>query len=635
MIMNEFYLPNITCYSLILIVSSLLLFIIGRAIVCLLPEWRDKDNPYQTTLNSFLLGYTTILPLFAIIWSKANSLFWLVVVLWILYLWWWRKPQKAIWRIDIKSELRAIALSIGVLLGSFALLYYLCFVRSEGQIFSDQIYATNLAHSILSYHNEAYFRTSISIAQTYHWGDSWTTALWALLFNAKPLYVLYCVTYPFLLSMCVLGIITLVKGMPEKLPIVLCVLLGVLYFFFWNISSLMTPWHGSSSISGLKNYLMKVFVIWSTTYIIKSKYPQGFFAVLMLVAYYSPLAPGVLALVCLLSYFLLDKQASGSCRILSPYIIGAVIVACCYGLFYFLQPDIFTEGAFSRHANRTHLWILGFIVKRICRPITSMTPAALLVGIYIFKYNRDKLRKYGTFYLCILGSCLVACVVGGFASLFEVNAGQIAANYYEVMSNLFVCVSLIFLLSQLYLQHKILISSLIIIASIVYPFYFFYNGAHSSMFPINPMSQDEKNAYGSLQGIFAKNPVNEMGYLRNYSLPENHNTPKTEYDLYFPMDRLVHILPKGYHPYCLSAYDIPDDIDPMWNDMAECELWQYGAKIREASPNYTDDQIVSSFVEQKSINYIFVEKGATFPWCLSERFAKVFEWDGNVLYYAK
>lgn len=629
----EFYLPNIAFYLMALLVSSTLLFAVGRTIVCLLPEWRDEKNAYQTIFNSYMLGYVLILPIFAIIWSRGNTIFLMTAILWLIYLLWWRKPCKAVWKIDWRSELTAFIVSVSLLLGSFAFLYYFCFVRSEGQMFSDQIYASNLTQSILTYHNEAYFRTDVSLAQTYHWGDSWTTALWSWIFNAKPIYVLYCVTYPFLLSMCILGLISIAKN--RSLPVLWCVILGILFFFYWNLTSLITPWHGRAYIFDLKGYLMLVFIIWSAAHIMANMYAKGLFAALMLVSYYSPMSAGVLTLVCLLSYFMPDRPKFTLKELFNPYVIGAVLIAVGFGLFYMLQPDIFTEGAFTRHAEHSNMWVLGFIVKRLCRPIATMTPIALITGFFIYKSKSSGLHKYVMLYSCILSSCLVACIVGGYASKFEINAGQIAANFYETISCLFVFVSLIYLLSEFATHHKYVAYSIIMALGIIYPANFFFKGAQSVMFPVAPMSVEENNAYTSLQTIFRENPVREMGYMRNYTLPENYNNPKTEYDLYFPMDRLVHILPQGYHPYCLSAYDMPVDIDPKWNDMAECELWQYGAKLMKVQPNCTMEQIMESFIAERGINYIFVEKGAILPKFLTDKFNKVFEWDYNVLYYAE
>lgn len=631
----EFYLPNIAQYASILVASALILFLVGRAIVCLLPEWNDKDNAYQTILNSFLLGYISVLPLFAIIWSRANTLFWLVVILWLFYLLWWRKPQKEDISIDWRNEGRALGITLLLLLGGFAMLYYFCFVRSEGQIFSDQIYFSNLSQSILSYHNESLFRADISHAQPYHWGDQWTTALWAWLFQAKPVYVLLCVTYPFLLSMCILGVMAITKGIQRSTPLALCLIIGILYFFQWNITSKLTPWWCGGSIAGLKNYLMIVFSVWSASYIIKGKYSQGFFALLMLVVYYSPLAAGVLTLVCLLSCFMPDSPKLTFRQLFNPYVIGSVIVAISYGLFYILQPDIFTEGAFVQPAAHSSKWVIGFIFKRICRPIAGMTPIALVLGYYLYKIDKERLKKYASLYLCILASCFVACVVAGYALLYEIDAGQIATNYYETISHLFVYVSIVYLLLELSKYYRKTAYALLVVAGIAYPTYFFYKGAMSKMFPLAPMEMTEKEAYLSMEKIFEANPVHQMGYFRDYTLPENRNSPKTQYDLFFPMDRLVHILPKDYHPYCLSVYDMPEDMDTRWVDVTESELWQYGAKVRAEQPDFSNDMIITEFITQTDINYIIVEKGAQLPEYLTSHFQPVYEWDTNILYYGQ
>lgn len=629
----EFYLPNIAFYVMALLVSSLLLYVVGRTIACLLPEWRDDQNAFQTTFNSYMLGYVSILPLYAIIWNKGNSVFWVVVLLWLIYILWWRKPRKAEWIIAWKTELKALALSTCLLLGCFAFLYYFCFVRSEGQMFSDQIYFSNLAQSIIDNHNESLFRTSISYAQMYHWGDSVTTALWTLVFQAKPIYILYCVTYTFLLAMCIFGLVAIAKGMSKSLPIILCLVLGILYFFYWNLSSLLTPWHGGTSISGLKGYLMIVFSIWGATFVLKGQYSQGFFAALMLVAFYTPLAAGIMTLVCLLSLFMLDRPKLTIRELFNPYVLGSIIITLCFGIIYLLQPDVFTMETFQSNPYHSNMWVMGFIVKRICRPIAAITPIAIVVGSYMYLRKKEALKKYAAFYLCILTSCLIACVVGGFAVQRHIDGGQIATNYYGTISSLFIFVSLIYILSELASKYRYAVYTIIVVISIAYPSYFFYNGAKSSMFPVSSLGSEEREAYLSLQSIFEEHPAKEFGYFRNYTLPENHNTAKTEYDLYFPMDRMVHLLPNGYCPYCLSVYDLPDDINPIWNNMEKSELWQFGEKWKEQYATVGQDEMISSFIEDKNINYIIVEKGASLPQYLSSSFKQVIEWDCNKVYY--
>lgn len=630
----EFYLPNIAFYLMALLMSSLLLYVIGRTIACLFPEWRDEKNAYQTVFNSFLIGYTTVLPIFAIIWSGGNSLFWLLIILWLLYLLWWRKPRKAEWVIDWRAEMKALAVAVAILTGCFAMLYYFCFLRSEGQIFSDQIFSSNVTQSILTYHNEAYFRTDMTLAQPYHWGDSWTTALWAFVFGAQPIYILFGITYPFLLAMCIFGVAAIAKGRPNNLPLILCVLLGILYFFYWNISSLLTPWHGGgSSISGLKNYLMVVFAVWGASYVLKSRYEQAFMVMLMLVVFYSPLAAGFLTLVCLLSFFIEETPKSFIRTIFNPYVIGAVIIALYYGLFYMLQPEVYLglEGSVIESFS-FEKWA-GFVVKRVCRPIAGITPTAILLGLYLFKTDKQRLRKYTIMYACVIASCLVACMVGGVAKIYSVDGWQVTSNYNGTISQLFVNISWIYLIAELAQNYRKVFIGLVVVAGIVYPTQFFCTGAQSAMFPIAPMRDGEKAAYEDLKTIFDTSGVIEMGYFRNYTLPDNYNTAKTRYDLYFPMDRMVHILPNGYHPYCLSAYDLPEGIEKVRNDMDRCELWQYGVRMRQQQGICTEEQIISAFVEEKNINYIITESGALLPDYLNERFRQVYEWDGNVMYY--
>ena len=629
----EFYLPDITQYASILIASSLILFFVGRGVMLLLPEWREKDNAYQTVFNSFLLGYIIVLPLFAIVWSRANSIFWLVVIICFLYLSWWRKPQKKDLTIDWRAEGCVLGIAMLLLLGGFALLYYFCLARSEGQMFSDQIYYSNLAQSILSYHNEAYFRTTESIAQAYHWGESWTTAMWAWMFGAKPIYILYGVTYPFLLVMCILGVMAIAKQFDKSLPMAICLIAGILYFFQWNLTSLVTPWGCGGSVFAFKSYLMILFALWGTAYIIQGKYSQGIFAALLSVAFYSPLAPGILTLVCLLSYFMPDRPNLSVRQLFNPYVLGSLLLTIAYVTFYVIQPNIYAAETVFNHADHSMQWIIGFIFKRVCRPIAGMTPIAVLLGIYLYIVNKEQLKKYVVFYCCVLVSCFVACVVAGIATKVDVNAGQIAENYYEMISHLFVYISMIFLLAELAKKHWKSICAIAIIAGLAYPGRYFYLGAKSVMAPIAPMTQSEKEAYVTMKNIFEIQPVYEMGYFRNYNLPENYNTPKTQYDLFFPMDRLVHILPNGYHPYCLSAYDMPDDIDPLWKDNMECELSQYGCKRKLCKPDITEEEIISEFITQTNINYIIVENGAKLPDYLATRFCQVYEWEGNSLYH--
>ena len=179
---DNLFLPNIFQYGALLLLTTSFLFLVGWSVMRLMPRWRDKGNSFLTLFNATAIGLTVVLPLFAVIWTKGNSIMWIAVLLWIDFLWVSRKDtttnhssNQAITPSSNQTT-TAVILSIVLLLGTYATFYYLFFVRSGSVLYSDHVFYANASCVMMQEHTEtASFASLFRIPAPYHYGDLWFT----------------------------------------------------------------------------------------------------------------------------------------------------------------------------------------------------------------------------------------------------------------------------------------------------------------------------------------------------------------------------------------------------------------------------------------------------------------------------
>lgn len=140
---------------------------------------------------------------------------------------------------------------------------------------------------------------------------------------------------------------------------------------------------------------------------------------------------------------------------------------------------------------------------------------------------------------------------------------------------------------------------------------------------------------GTNRAEFFRGEVNTggyaIGYYRNYRLEENFNTHKSRIRMFYPMDKMPHLVDNGYYaPYCLSALDIPDDLEPRWNEKKESELFKYMEQMKK-NGSYTDDvKTILSFIKNRDIRYIVVENGCELPYYLEDDVVTIYDGSDKV-----
>ena len=626
----DIFLPNIFLYFIVALTMLLSLYGLGRLLVQICPEWKG-ENELSNVFTSYIIGTIMLIGTFALIWTRGNSIYLLLPITTFLYLWWRKSDKQYDSQLDYKKECIYVGISVAVFIVFFALFYYLLFVRSNGEVFFDLIYYADSSRELIAYHHESILRANISISQPYHWHEHWLTAIVTYIFGLNYLYVLCLITYPFFLMLCIYGFSALSSHF-KSIPISLCFCLGLLGIVFWNISSLLTPWHGEPIVNLPKSYIMTSSVLWGVMLLLQKRINQAFAALLFICAIYSPLIPGILTLIVLLSWSFYANSLESFIKIVfNKYTIGAIVVAVCILAFYALQPKVVESKLILRQGVHWMTNALMFTIKRAARPVAIMLPVFILSYLIFFRRNRQYWWQYVQASGCVLLSCFVAIIVAALVRQIQLDGGQIATNFYECICGVYVFSSLIgifaFLLNKFNKTYfYVLIPSLVLF----YTLYVTLRIDDNLNIVKGVYSIKEQTQYRIIKNHMSSHPVQSMGYVRNYNVPENKNTHKSRHDLIYPMDKLVHVIPDGYYrPYCLSVFDLPEDLAPLWNDSQESALYQFALKHDTSKDTM---KLIKAFVQAKGINYIVVEKDAEIPRCLSDESKLVAEFDGDRLY---
>ena len=626
----DIFLPNILLYYAVAVGVLLSVYGVGRLFVQLCPEW-NGENELSNTFFSYMIGAILLIGTFALVWTRGNSIYLLLPITIVLYLWWRKSDNSNKPQLNFKKEGIYFGVSIAIFTAIFVLFYYLLFVRSNGEVFFDLIYYADVTKDMVMYHHESVLRTEISIAQPYHWHEHWLTAMVASICNLNYLYVLLLIIYPFFLMLCICGFAAFASHF-KSIPVSLCFCLGLLGVVFWNISSLITPWHGEAMINLPKSYIMTSVLLFGAMYYLQNRINQAFAAMMIICAVYSPLIPGLLTLVVLWScvYYAHQKKSLGQ-TVFNKYAIGAVVVAICILAFYGLQPKVLETDLILRHGDNWLKDVVMFIIKQTARPIAIMAPVFCLSYLIYFRKNRQYWTQYLWVSCSVLLSCVAAIVISAFVRQVQLDGGQIASNYYECICNIYVFGSITGLVAYLCSKiNKTYIYITIPLLTILYSLHVVAHVNDNLNIVKGEISIEEQEQYRIIKDHISSHPVLATGYVRNYNVPENKNTHKSRHDLIFPMDKMVHVIPDGYYrPHCLSVFDLPEDLDPLWNDSQTSELYQFALKQGTTEDN---NLLIQDFVYAMGINYIVVEKEAELPASLINNSQLIAAFNGDRLY---
>lgn len=628
----ELFYPNIICYISALVIFTLFFYAIGRIVVVYLSEFYSQDNFLLTTFISVIFGVVIVVSIFAIVWTKMNSTMWLIVFCWVAYIFCWRKKYVADTKYKVR-EFYSVAVLLFVEIVAFFVLYYLFYIRSQGQIFCDQIYYSNLSQTILLNHIESGTVLNSTGAKPYHWGDIWLTSFVFINTKLNSLYVLTLITYPLFLSLTILGVISFAKqniDSDSRWKWILYSLGSVAFITCLLIPNQIIPWD-REIFSNPKFFIVSTILIAGTIYLYEKKYSQSFFILLLIVALYMPMAVGVVSFVCLIS---LKGDNTNVCnRICNKYIIFCLLITLFVFLFYWLQPSenkLVTSTVLLRD-NPIRDAIL-FIVKRIGRPLSFTCPIMCVVVICWYNHYKCLPKNYIYIFTCLMISCFVSICAGALFRQINNDGTQIATNFYELSSKFFVLASIVYLI-QLYNDFKLYTFLVTSILSLVVICTYIFNFNNDMVYIVSQTNKSEYNTYFALKNRLGNEKDVKFGYFRNYSIEENHNTQRTRYNMFFPLDKMPHIIKSGYYyPFCLSVFDLPEDILPMWNNMKSSEFFKFTETQKNKGVFQSNVKSMCDFINYVGINYIIVEDKAIIPNELNDKLTYIVSYDKTTIY---
>lgn len=623
-----FFCPNVFLYAAIVVVAFLSMLMVGGGCVKLLPELYFGKNPLANVFVCLMTGYIAIVALFAIIVSRCNSVMLLSAVIVVYYVLFIRNKsgREENKRVIDKDLIKFSVLSIGLLLLIFFVCYYIFFIRSNGAIWCDFTFYSNVSCHLVKNHCEnAELYSNMCNATRYHWGDLWLTSLFGSLFKANYLYVLLLVTYPCLTLICIVGGCSVLYGLTNRMA--LSIILGMGVLFAVPLLTIVIQWF-SPVVIGSKLIVIYCFVVLSLLFYCNGRLKLSYISLLLLVPFYSTVAPGILTMVCVLS--IIEERSKGEkwlqC-VFNRVVLLSILVAVFYVVFYILQGiggDKHLDFLYDDYVRNT----VGFVIKRSCRALVLIP---CVIGLcYLVKTNNDKESVSALYWIvAVLFGVVVSSIVGGCVKQVMLDGGQITTNYTEPVINITCWFMAVFLFSKIFPGKYVGLFALA--TAIVYVLLFILSAGEGVYVRDNRVYSDEE--IDRIEAFRKEVYSNEcaFGYYRNYNISENFNTQKSRINMFYPADMMPHLVYNGFYaPYCLSALDIPDNLEPRWNEKQKSELYKYMEQMKKDGLFSNEDELIMSFIYDKNVEFIVVENGCDLPDYLDGNVALVYDGSDKV-----
>lgn len=599
------FLPNIPSYGACLIAIALCIAGMGTLVSRLMSEWKSNSNWLLSLFNIMMIGATTIIPLFAIFWSRGNSIMWLAVLLWVVYILFLRKGEPSA---DTSKKIIPGVSVLGVvvlLVGIFALSYYMFFVRAAGELCGDFLFYGNATCVMMQEHVEtASFASLFHYPEPYHYGELWLTVLCSALFGIKPLYALMLIVYPLFCFILILGVAALCKELTQ-IHDAWALVLGACFLFFVPVVSLLIPWMRTPTASP-KNLVILVFLVWGMLMLLKKDFPKAFVAFCMLVPFYTTVAPGVLTFVFLLSIVLRWKESYSWKCLWNRYAVITVCLAISFGVFYFVQKKspIDEPVRYLYEGN----WIvnaLSFAAKRSLRYLILLLPTT-----FILLYYTHKKRYNGWIGLglgCLVASILVSCLIGGFMREISRDGGQITTNYVDNIISV-VCFGVtVFVVFRVAGRFNRIPKWIISFLFLLYPLFL----AKSCVTDNNNYPVGDSSIYNHIASSELSELMGKDVKFAEFKSPLDKNGG-INWHRSFPM--MPHILLSGdYAPYNFSELELSEDYPAVWDDSHRHAFWQYVYLQKKNGTFISDEQSMLDFVKSMDISHLIVCEGCRLP----------------------
>lgn len=622
--LQSFFVPNIFFYLLILTTAFIATYGLGKILCSFIPALQTS-NTIERTFNYLITGFISTVSIFAIIITRGDTVFLLALFIIAFYFLYKKKSEHKYKLTFTKNELITLVSVYALFLGSFAFSYYLFFVRGGGNIFEDFMFYANASKILTASHIES---TSLFVDHVspnmYHYGELWFNSLWANLFAANHLHVLLLITNSYLFSLIIVGTVSLVQHY-FKNQLAITISLALILLVFNPIITFAVSYQLPIATHP-KFFVIAIFTLFAILQFVKGEKFLSFCILLLLIPFNSLLTPGILS--GLFFFTIIHKIRENGFTFnsfVNKYTISLLSILLFFVVFYGLRSYL-SGNHFEAKPIRGDVikYSLEAIARGLFYTVVRVIPAVLALW---FLQRRKKQNTTIYFDLIIAGVIggIFSAIAGGLFSNYHIDGLQISTNYNGVVIGIIIFTCLLFLLSKIDIRIVWIVSiTLLIINSFVFS---------TDIYVKSDTTKPEIEFYKQLQNQFKQNQPTNFGYIRNYELEQNINSPYTRIRMILPLKKLALILPDGYYaPYCLSVFEIPESTVLKFDERKDAYLWKYVDNKKLSDEFKTTEVAITDFIKDKRINYIVVEKNALTPQYLCN--AKLIqEFDGNRVYF--
>lgn len=600
----EIFLPDFTKYLIFyfcLLTFALLLGFLNTNIL-------NSNKHYSTIITN---GLVPIVVIYSIIWTFGQTIMFIPFVLYIIYIAIIRRKTKQPLRLNVIFNRKLIFVCC-VFLISYILFYYIFFIRTQGDIFNDHSIYANMSYVITATHIET---NSVLLdnasTNNYHYFDLWLTSFAGNIFHANYLYVLLIVTYPLLSALLFLSIYEYIQSFVNKNKI-LIVILSLLFFFYKPLLSIFIPF-ADPIITNPKNLIITIIFIYALSEYRLKNYFLAEISILSLVSFYSPISPGILVFLVVLSFLLNYKYSamSGLRRYLTIYSLLPLFVFFAYIAFYIVVNKINGSGI-ERDADPTgfslNFSVLQFTFKKIFRVFVLIIPSIII----LFVLKKRKVRHDLPFIEFIIALCfagIISAAVAGVVSQNMLDGYQIFTNFVD---NVFVLNEFLILLLLVNSINPVISLIISIILAV-----FYYQIFFSWIYYVNPQklnSNKEIQFYKKIELLLEKNKNSKIGYFRNFNIARNKNSQYCRLYIYSPLTKMPHFISTGYYaPISLSILDLPECTDKKFDERRKSGLWRFYDEKIKSNASIKKEDVVASYIVKNDIKILIVEKDAVLP----------------------
>lgn len=606
----ELFNPSYINYLLYSLVSIALIYLTGHLLI---GAFCTNTNKNVLLFQKLFSGYVFLISLFAILWTSGNSVFLFSLILLIIYCYERFYIKKESLTINLKKIKRIELPQIGILflftIIFFSLSYYVLFNNGVGNIWCDYpVYAT-FSHNIEYTHIEGpsvFIQTMIT--DKYHYADIWANVFFSFLFNENYLHIYLLIVITLFAVLIFQGGIAIAQaaGIENRfLLLVFGILLIIIQPFIPFFNKFYFAFIDLPKLGGL--YL---FFIASGLLFIQKKYFLSALVLYLLIAFYTPVAPGIIGG---LFVVILIVNYKNKFKLINRYIIYAATGIIFYVIFYFF----INTGTIGHNASDDHSlsWALLFIIKKSVIYIFSFLLSLVLLLIIgrIFNPQFDKTFKFKfsffSLIVFVLAGLLSSAIIAGLYSMISIEGSQLLKVFALPVFSIIYYIFIIILTKRISLLPAKIFSVIILIGFILNSLYnnsaFYFGSGNYDWEKINT------EFYCDIKSLIS-NDNREFAYIRKY--PEYNESFDHLYRImsFPPMHKIIHY--NGfYSPYCFSVYDIPDNVPLKYDDRHLSLFYQFveNQKAINRFSSITESQI--DFIRKYNIGYIIVEKDASLP----------------------